>query len=211
MVDAHPNKFLDRKEFDKFYNCVIEPFAKSLQIEYADEGFLYVENRDGVFEAFLNQWSYIRLLIKNDNGYDEDGAKSENDETLLDGHKTAACITTALAQVRIITNSKVDHPPFSIHTSPRLNEQVAVLCGLSYLHSFMLEKRKKEHREAGEEDLCDNFNIVFPKTSHSSKENHYIESLIRGIYYSSLGRGVDSILLAHIYFYIEQYHNQCAK
>jgi len=131
----------------------------------------------------------------------------------LDGHKAAACITVALTQVRIITNNKIDdtrESSYNLHESHRLNEQVAVLCGINYLLRYMINKPSQEKTQIFS---YDDFKIEWPKTDYDTEEkpNHYLDSLIRGVFYSSLGSKVDPMLLANIYFLIEQYHRKSVE
>jgi len=207
---------MKREHFETYYNGSIEVIAKRLCEANTDQGFSYVRNLDGVYEAYLNQWHYMRHMLKNELMRNSDDIGNVKSIEQLDGHKLAACITVALTQVRLITNANVqdDDYTYSIHSSNRLNEQMAVLCGIGYLVGYMIEK---ESNKTSLVDIGANDNgeveIIWPETDYNTPENpnHYIDSLIRGVYYSSVGSHTDPILLAHIYFFIEQYHRKSVE
>jgi len=215
---------MERALFEEIYTGSVEVIAKKLCEEHKAEGFRYVKNFEGVYEAYLNQWHYLRWLLKGKTGKIED-LTQEASKTLLDGHKTAACITTALAKMRLVVNDRLDDEmySYSIHSkkdSKRLNEQVAVLCGISYLIGDMLNK-------PGNLKVNDElpFEMIWPKTDHdvasegteredageAKGSNHYLDSLVRGVYYSGVSAHTDPILLANIYFLIEQYHRKSVE
>jgi len=215
MEQLSANKFMERKEFQKFYDDSIRIIAATLCDKHKSEGFDYIQNFESLYEAYLNQWYYLRMLLKGTDDLHEDGSRIEDDKTLLDGHKSAAAITTAISQVRVIYNHNIKDTkrhPYSIHTSYRINEQLAILCGLHYLYGYMFEKSKKAPDEL-KIDLNHDFEMIWPITDYGTPQepNHYLDSLIRGIYYSNLGSNANPILLAHIYFLIEQYHRKSIK
>lgn len=202
---------MERALFEKLYNKSIEEIAKNLCEKHKEKGFRYVRNFEGVYEAFLNQWHYLRWLLKNETCSTESLTQEAAAQTLLDDHKTGAAITAAISQVRIVVNENIkdEHHTYDIHNSNRLNEQVAILCGISYLISNMLEDPK--HLKVNDSDA---FEILWPDTcdrTPSNGGNKYLDSLIRGVYYSSISSRTDPILLAHIYFLIEQYHRKSVE
>lgn len=188
--------------FESFYDKIIDRIAK--QVVSSNKGFEYHSNLNGIYEEYLNQKTALRYLIKG-------STDAENNDTpiLLDGHKVAACLTCAIIRVRPIICTTVDDPDDSrylLEKSNRLNEQVAVLCGLSCLLEYMAED-------------CDNLlstsnnnetKLIFPKTKYEDRSK-YLDSLIRGLYYSNLIGNINPLLLSHIYFMIEQYHRKSVE
>lgn len=192
-----------RQLFESFYKGNIEKIAK--QIVDKNEGFAYHENLDGVYEEYLNQRTALRYLIKSNVASDR-----ENAEILLDGHKVSACITCAIIKARLITNEDVDDSEnnmYSLDRSNRLNEQVALLCGLSCLVEYMLED--KDHLYPQSQN-GNKISLQFPETKYQDRST-YLDSLVRGLYYSNLLSTINPLLLSHIFFMIEQYHRKCIE
>lgn len=190
--------------FESFYNGNIEVIAK--RVAGANTGFHYTRNLDGVYEEYLNQRTALRYLIKSNIG-SNDG----NNSILLDGHKVAACITCAIIKVRLITASDIEDSverSYSLDNSNRLNEQVALLCGLSCLLEYMFEE--KEYLFPAAQQNHDKISLIFPQTKYHERST-YLDSLVRGLYYSNLLSTVNPLLLSHIFFMIEQYHRKCVE
>jgi hypothetical protein len=166
--------------------------------------FRYKPNPDGVYEEYLNQISLFRTLLKH-----RDSSVQDNKE-LLDGHKVAACITAAITKVRIITSGAIEdkHGGLSnLDSSNRMNEQAAVMSGLSCLYEYMLaDETNLISPESG------TFRAVFPQTTYKSDpKREYLESLIRALYYTNVTSSVNPLLLAHVFFFIEVYHRQSVE
>lgn len=191
-----------RQLFDSFYRGNIEKIAK--EIAKNNEGIAYIANLNGAYEEYLNQKTALKRLIK---GFNE----QKNDlEILLDGHKVAACITCAVTRVRLLVDTECNDESdnnYTLDRSNRLNEQLAVLSGLSCLLEYM---------KADGEFLCPKgtdtsaTNLVFPNTNYEDRSK-YIDSLIRGLYYSNIVSNVNPLLVAHIFFMIEKYHRKCVE
>lgn len=193
---------MQRRLFDSFYKGNIEKIAK--EIASNNEGIEYVPNLNGAYEEYLNQKTALKRLIK---GFNE---QKDDFEILLDGHKVAACITCAVARVRLLVDISCDDTSennYTLDTSNRLNEQLAVLSGLSCLLEYM---------KADDEFLCPEgtntsaTNFIFPKTNYEDR-SRYIDSLIRGLYYSNIVSNVNPLLVAHIFFMVEKYHRKCVE
>lgn len=194
---------MQRQSFEKFYARTIETIANELVKQ--NKEFSYCSNLDGVYEEYLNQRTALRYLIKSKSMHD-----NETESLLLDGHKVSACITCAITKVRLITCNKIDDAEehmYSLSESNRMNEQLAVLCGLSCLLSYM---------KADDTNLCLNsedgkrVDLWFPETKYN-KRSLYLDSLVRGLYYSNLLSTINPLLLSHIFFMVEQYHRKCIE
>lgn len=192
-----------RQLFESFYKGNIEKIAR--QIVEKNTGFSYHENLDGVYEEYLNQRTALRYLIKSNITTD-----NETTSILLDGHKVAACITCALIKVRLITNERVDdseNDAYSLEKSNRLNEQIALLCGLSCLVEYMFEDKKYLYPQS---QVDNKITLLLPETKYQDRST-YLDSLVRGLYYSNLLSTINPLLLSHIFFMIEQYHRKCVE
>lgn len=192
-----------RQLFESFYKGNIEKIAR--QIVEKNTGFSYHENLDGVYEEYLNQRTALRYLIKSNITTD-----NETTSILLDGHKVAACITCALIKVRLITNERVDdseNDAYSLEKSNRLNEQIALLCGLSCLVEYMFEDKKYLYPQS---QVDNKITLLLPETKYQDRST-CLDSLVRGLYYSNLLSTINPLLLSHIFFMIEQYHRKCVE
>ena len=188
---------MERELFENFYKGNIEPIVHEVCKKH--EEFVYQENIAGVFEEYLNQRSLLRILLK---GTPDSEAEHG---LLLDGHKISACITASIIKVRIIGNKQVADSvenPFDMTQSSRMNEQVALFSGLSCLLEFMADN--DENLRLPTEDLI---GLRFPKTDYEERST-ILDSLVRALYYTNVMNGVSTLLLAHIFFYIEKYHRQ---
>ncbi|MGN9126525.1 hypothetical protein ACTM97_08990 [Oliverpabstia intestinalis] len=192
-----------RQLFESFYEGNIDKIAT--RVIANNEGFTYIKNLDGVYEEYLNQKTMLRYLIKSkvNNGKDENAI-------LLDGHKVAACITCAIVKVRLIVNNHVEDSDgniYSLDKSYRMNEQVALLSGLSCLLEYMAEN--KEFLYSDELDT-NKTKLIFPKT-HYVDRSDYLDSLVRALYYSNILSNINPLLLSHIYYMIEEYHRKSVE
>jgi len=201
---------MERLLFESFYRGNIEVIARELCA--AHEGFVYRENLDGVFEEYLIQRELLRSLLKKRaslkdiaDSKDEDNSKSE---LLLDGHKVSACITASIIKVRIVGNKHVNdqtEEPYNLIDSSRMNEQVALFSGLSCLLEFMANNQ--ENLQLPQEELI---HLRFPKTYYEERSG-YLDSLVRALYFANVMNGVNTLLLAHVFFFIDKYHRQSVE
>ena len=129
----------------------------------------------------------------------------KNTDSLLDGHKVAACITCSIIKVRLIVNSSIedrDDEAYSLEKSFRLNEQVTLLSGISCLVEYMADNEEYLYSDELEHNKT---KLFFPKTNYEDRSK-YLDSLVRALYYSNTLSNINPLLLSHIYFMIEQYH-----
>jgi len=187
---------MNRMLFERFYLGHIDRIANELQEKNSE--FNYVPNLNGVYEEYLNQVAFLRLLVKKGDTDDE------TDDDLLDGHKVASCIVCAVVKARLITNSKIDDDSEAIYKldrSHRLNEQFALLCGLNCLLAFMPDNKKDLLLDTEIKKI----KLFYPKTTYE-KQPEYLSSLVRTLYYSNTISAMNPLLLSHIFFLLEQYH-----
>jgi len=204
------------KLFESFYTGNIECIARAICDR--DSDFVYSANPHGVYEEYLNQIALFRRLLKLKIKSDDNPV--DNKSNLLDGHKVAACITCAITKVRLITYSKtedIDDPDdpykkYRLDTSKRMNEQIAVLSGLSCLFEYMADD--DDHLKP-KSSTSEKFNLLLPETFYEKDEKgekpSYLDSLVRALYYSNTFSNINPLLLAHIFFLIESYHRQRVK
>lgn len=203
---------MERSLFESFYRGNIEVIAKKIVSDNLDAKkqpkFSYHSNLDGVYEEYLNQKTLLRTVIKNSQLDAED-----EDLILLDGHKVSACITCAIIKVRLITSPLIcdseikGGKAYSLERAFRMNEQVALLSGLSCLYEFMAER--PEHLYTNPEDHS-KVEPIFPDTFYPTRST-YLDSLVRALYYSNTFSNINPLLLAHIFFHIEAFHRRTVE
>lgn len=194
---------MHRQLFEKFYNEAIQVIAN--EIIRRNSEFSFKNNLDGVYEEYLNQRTALRYLIKSDSMLDR-----ENGSILLDGHKVSACITCAIIKVRLITCSQIndsENEMYSLSKANRMNEQLALLSGLTCLLSYMAEEQPHLYPRSQSDKKI---KLILPETKYQNRST-YLDSLVRGLYYSNLISTINPLLLSHIYFMIEQYHRKCVE
>lgn len=186
-----------RSLFTSFYCGNVEPIAHRLVETNSD--FMYVPNMDGVYEEYLNQKTLLRAIIK---------SGDNQDSILLDGHKVSACITCAVIKVRLIINKSIDdnmnNNPYTLDKAFRMNEQLALLSGLSCLFEYMAENKQNLYSD---DNNTSSTSLILPKTGYETRST-YLDSLVRGLYYSNVFSNINPLLLSNIFFLIESYHRQ---
>lgn len=190
--------------FELFYTRNIDVIASDLI--KANPGFTYHPNQTGVYEEYLNQKTMIKMLLKND----QSSSNTFADAALLDGHKIAACITCAIIKVRLITYDNVDdgeNCEYSLEKASRMNEQLALLSGLSCLIAFMLDNVEDLNLLPLNNDKLD---LHLPDTYYPERSD-YLSSLVRALYYTNTFSSINVLLLANIYFLLDKYHRKSVK
>lgn len=186
-----------RDLFESFYVGNVDVIAKRVIKDNTE--FSYNRNLVGVYEEYLNQKTLLRTLIKNS----DINAIEDKKHILLDGHKVSACITCAVIKVRLITNSHIEDDingdRYVLDKSFRLNEQVALLSGLSCLLEFMADD--KDNLYVNENDTS-RTQLFFPETSYEDRSS-YFDSLIRALHYSNIFSNINPLLLSHIFFLLK--------
>ncbi len=189
--------------FENFYEGNIDKIAA--QVVKENKEFYYKKNLDGVYEEYLNQKTALRYLIKNNADNDQC-----DDFVLLDGHKVSACITCAIVKVRLIVSSNIEDGNdnfYSLDKSYRMNEQVALLSGLSCLLEYMADNKKNLFSDEIDKTKT---KLILPRTNYEERSK-YLDSLVRALYYSNLVSNVNPLLLSHIFYMIEQYHRKSVE
>jgi len=181
---------MDREHFRQIYDGTICQIVNGIRKESGRVDFK--DNFDGLFEEYLNQKALLKLLLEKDAG------NNKTEENLLDRHKVAACITVAIMKMRLLHfNDMDDHNnDYSLTTANRINEQLAFLSGLHIILLFMADDLQIKGKLK---------NFEFPKTNHES-ESTYLDSIIRTLYYSNTLSGFHTLLIANIFFLLEEYY-----
>jgi hypothetical protein len=132
---------MERKVFVNYYNGIVIPIAEGICKD--NSNFEFTSNLDGVYEEYLKQKALIKLLVKNANG--------GPGYTLLDRHKIAACLTTAVMKTQLLHPDNIDdaNNDYSLLEASRINAQLAFLTGLNrlvqklqFLNKFRLKTAK---------------------------------------------------------------------
>jgi len=192
-----------RELFESFYNEIVSPIAHQLVAKNCD--CIYIGNIGGVYEEYLNQKTALKYLIKGNTRN-----QSDSNDVLLDGHKVASCITCAIIRTRLISSCKSDDPEqygYELEKSNRLNEQLALLCGLTCLLEYMAADDCYLYSDRFDKSKT---KLKFPKTRYEERST-YLDSLVRGLYYSNVISNINPLLLSHIFYMIEQYHRKCIE
>jgi hypothetical protein len=192
---------MERKDFKDYFDNTVTILADKICEE--NPSFHFINKFDGLFEEYLNQRTLLKLLIKKM----DDPPEKRN----LDRHKVAACITVAVMKTRLLYIDDIDdvNESYTLGKASRMNEQLAFLCGLNLLISYMLEDPDIDTKI---KDKLGDFK--FPKTRYEkyneNKEEgkyiRYIDSMIRGLYYTNISSGFPILLLSNIFFLLEEYH-----
>jgi len=181
---------MTRKDFRIFYEGTIRRLADAMVEE--NENISFIDNFDGLYEEYLNQRTLLKFIFE-----------KQNTDELLDRHKVSACITVALMKVRLLhSNNLDDHNDYSLTKSKRMNEQLAFFAGV---HAMLLYMVKDENtRETLKHDF------ILPETRYP-KDSKYYDSIVRALYYSNTLSGFHTLLIANIYFLLEEYHKLSYK
>lgn len=203
---------MERSLFESFYMGNIEVIAKKIIQDNLDESkqpiFLYHQNLDGIYEEYLNQKTLLRTILKG-----QQLNSNDDSSILLDGHKISACITCAIIKVRLITSTLIEDSEvkggkaYKLEKSYRMNEQLALLSGLSCLLEFMADNKKHLYTDSAN---TEKISLSFPSTFYEERSS-YLDSLVRALYYSNIFSNINPLLLAHIFFHIEAFHRKSVE
>ncbi|MDR1803300.1 MAG: hypothetical protein LBQ94_06790 [Treponema sp.] len=176
---------MTRKDFRKFYEGTVCKLADKL-VEN-NKNLSFVSNFGGLYEEYLNQRTLLKFVFEKQNTGD-----------LLDRHKVSACITAALMKIRLLhPNNLDDQNNYSLSKSSRMNEQLAFFAGIHAMSMYMAEDGKAKETLKGD--------FILPKTRYE-EESKYYDSIVRALYYSNTLSGFNTLLIANIYFLLEEYH-----
>ena len=192
---------MKREVFRSFYNKTVCTLANNICTK--NKGVTFFSNCDGLFEEYLNQRTFLKLLVKN--------MKDPPEEKLLDRHKVVACLTMAIMKTRLLHSDDFDDSDdYSLANASRINEQLAFNSGLNLLISYIREDPKTKSQEI--KDSLDTF--IFPKTRYENETEYstYFDSIVRGLYYTNVSSGFSLLLISNIFFLLEEYHKlSCQK
>ena len=179
---------MNQKTFKKFYENAIRTLVRGM---CENNGTLnFVDNCGGLFEEYLNQKTMLKVLVKNE--------RNSREVVVLDRHKEAACITVAVMKTRILHPKSINEifDDYTLMDASRMNDQLAFLCGLNVIISYMAENPEIKKS-------LDDF--IFPPTHHRNG-SEYVDSTIRALFYSNIASGPPVLLLSNIFFLLEEYH-----
>ncbi|MCL1886212.1 MAG: hypothetical protein FWF98_05625 [Dehalococcoidia bacterium] len=207
---------MDKATFFEIYDDTICPIIDKIIGDNPTFDIEHTKSPASLYECYLLKKISLRSVLKNHSGNDDGDSANNNDAedkpipALLDRHKIAACLTAAIIDVRLLssrkTNEQDNGPLHSLKDAHRLNEQLAFMCGLSVLSMFMATKSKQNERVVDEitNNLKDGF--IFPPPVNGKA---CPDSLVRALYFSHISYGVNPILMASIYYLLEQYFYKC--
>ena len=175
---------MKKSVFDEFYNKTVLPIAQAFIKEHTE--FVLNDSPDAVYEEYLNQKKFTRLL------YNKRSIDAET-KSLLDRHKICACVTIAIVHSRLIYTRIEDDNSDSLSNMNRVNEQLAFLASWELLKAFI----RKRHTA---EDSSDMFQL--PPTFHNDS---FTDTITRSLYYANTTSGLCVPLLSNIYYLLEMY------
>jgi hypothetical protein len=173
------------------------PVAENIR-EQSAENFVPVEisgRADSLYESYLDKKAFLRRLLR----------ENQETEKILDRHKIAACLCSTIIDNRIMVHPEWDEPEgtkHDPHKTLRTNERFAFEVGIAVLSAYMAEENETNRDCIVKLRQCLENGFDYPETNYS---NSYIDSAVRGLYYSNLAYGVSPVLLANIFFLLEQY------
>ena len=195
---------MNRESFFEFYNSVIVKSANVIINIYSSEEndqfpkVSFINNFDGLYEEYLVQKNILKLAIKD--AYFQRKGKPH----VLDRHKVAACLVKAIISVRLLHYENINEDDNEVYLptkASRVNEELAFVSGLQLLSMYIAADASDDKKEKILASLKKGFTFP-PKIT---AENNYLDSTVRGLFYSNIMFGVNPILLANIFFLLESY------
>jgi len=197
---------MERKVFNRHYKEIILPHAKRIAQAYNSRGVaLRTVGREDlfegtIFEEYLIQRTKLRLF------YGEDA------DARLDNHKVCACLTIALINARLLTQSIDDDRPrdkMDLRMFERANEHLALFSAISVLFSYDCKRAQldKDNR------LLEIFSATDPSFPGNSRPDaiDVVSEIVKALYYARVDDTLSLPLLTVMYFYIETYHERTYK
>ena len=191
---------MDRTTFFEIYEDTIKPLAKTIIDENSSISIVHTENPAGLYECYLLKVETLKSFIKSRDD------EADKESAILDRHKISACFAIAIIETRLLSDERVGESDKSgidfVQNASRFNEQLAFMCGVAVLSMYMATRSEKN--EHCFEDVNGKLNegFVFPPSVCGKT---CPDSLIRALYYSHLSYGLNPILLASIFYLLEQY------
>ena len=198
----------------QFYKDYVEPLAREVEGKNSNRNARYTPNPGGLYKAYLAKKTALRTLMIDPNKKADAEMQSNGDALdFLDRHKIAACFTAAVAELRLLSSENEDDQledgmPYSLWNSHRLNEQLAVLCGMNVLIMYM-GTEVKGLNESCIDDIRKALGGGF-KFPRAITGKGCLDSIVRALYFSNAIYGINPVLLAVIYYLLEQYfYKEC--
>ena len=192
-----------RKEFEEYYNKIVLPYAYELKKVYEEHDVELRVNKaneklfeDMIFQEYLLQRTKLREFY---------GQKPID---MLDNHKVSACLTYAIIRAQLFAQFVGDDRPrdkMNLREFHRVNEQLALYCGISVLFAYNKINAKQEDK------IYAIFNVdevYYPCNVYPDSPADVISKIVRSLYYARVDNSLSVPLLALVFFYIESYHAQ---
>lgn len=173
---------MNKIEFIKFYKSVVKKLGVQFAREY--EQFHFCDNPNSLYEEYLNQKTMLRILYEK-----KDGA----DRALLDRHKVCACMTVAIAKVRLLSGDIQNDSSFTLSSASRINEQLAFMSAWELFLGF-IKLHKKETNKIS--------NYKLPDTYHNES---FLDTVTRSLFFANQLNSLSTPLIANIFFLLEKY------
>lgn len=122
-----------------------------------------------------------------------------NQDKLLDRHKIASCITHAIIKVGPFQPELIENPSFNQRV---INYSLGIYSGLMVMVDMIKEKAVKDNDSLLEQIFSKD--LIYPKPVDASKT--YIDYLVKSLARAHVNKENNITLLAHIYFFVEKYH-----
>jgi hypothetical protein len=131
--------------------------------------------------------------------------KDNNPET-IDHHKIAACLTDAISRAGIIYCSGLDEQKGDLlrpgdERVPRANEELAFRCAIRFLCVCIIQNAPSEDKKKEIVKILEEKGFYYPDTIASN--GIYLDSIVRGLFFSGISFGRNPLLLANIFFLLE--------
>jgi hypothetical protein len=185
---------MNKDTFKTFYDETIYKIAKNIEDDNQREGIrvIFKDNFDDLFREYMKQRVLLKRIM--------DAENSNLGKSLFHRHKVAACVTVALVNVKLFPENALReiNGEYLPENSNKFNAKLAFYCGLESLFMYMND-------DASMETFKHN-NFIFPISTSDGKISSYVNSIICTLHCSDTLTELQTLLIANIYFLLEEYH-----
>ncbi|MCB1201330.1 MAG: hypothetical protein KDK41_11855 [Leptospiraceae bacterium] len=126
----------------------------------------------------------------------------------LDRHKVASCLTHAVIELHPFDVSKImETDPIKRFRKRTVNYSAGLYSGLSVMVDMIKADAKKNNNGFRQQA----FSIDLKYPTPTDENQNYIDYLIKALVRAHINKEKNITLLAHIYFFIEKYHEDAVK